>query len=210
MNLRSMVLALTVCAPSWLAAQQPGLPLAPLEVKGMRLGMDRQAVEAAVGPIGCTSDVFKDSVLPPEKIKELGLDKPLEEETCGEPRRSLLGPQSKTELLTFAGWGATFGLTFKGGQLVRVSVKGHPNNFESTRKLLVEKFGAPTSQSSTVVKNRMNAEFLDKTVSWETDAELMTFSKYAGSTDASYLVLTSRTYLESERQRDAERASKDL
>lgn len=82
---------------------------------------------------------------------------------------------------SYAGVGATVMVSFFSDKITHVTINFNSSEFDVVKGALIIKYGAPTTESSTSVSNRMGATFQNQQGTWDkNDGLILEINKYAG------------------------------
>lgn len=185
-------------AALFLFADTSGAASAPIDIKGVTLGMSRAQVRTTIGGEWVC---YADGLPPSYRAKHK--DDPDE---CGHP----LARQGHARD-SYAGIGASIGYFFQGDTLVKISVGDIvPGDFDTVHAALVSKFGKPDDSKRSEVNNRMGAKFDDVVSSWSAGDARLVFEKRCGAVDQTCLVVESIAYDKAQADSKAAKARTDL
>lgn len=157
MKIWSLALMVLVLAPEVRAE--------PMELKGITIGMSASDVAAKYPKFFCSNMESGNRV-------------------CGDfrPDRSPGSPLHHPELETFGGEKIKgFYVTMRDGVVSNVRVRLDSNRYLPVTTALTAKYGAPAAKETSVVKNRMGAEFDQEEQTWKAGDERI-IAKRRGST----------------------------
>lgn len=97
----------------------------------------------------------------------------------------------------------------KEGGTATVLVSFKERSFSAVIAALQAKYGEPSSDKSSVVKNRMGASFDHREVSWVQGEQVLVARQRSGSIDKSSVMLVSLSNLERAKEERSERAERD-
>lgn len=193
----SIILAFALAAPS-VIAQQP-----PLEIKGLALGLTEEQLHSRLpGAFECKTHenigraCYSSVHTEPAGCRSL---RRLPSQQCNAAERELyeFGPITPT----------IYAVNFDSdGRAGRMSVGFNTADYLPLSAALVAKYGAPTSDENRAVKNRMGAEFDNRTLVWRRPDGVMTLQQRAGSVDRGNLVIMAVGFVERTSGDQAEKA----
>lgn len=156
------------CAVFLMMAAVMGVTQAqPLDYKGVSFGADKDALREAFeqGTIFTCSTVEND-------------------EECTMDRTTYAGVQVPQATVNFLNGGFS-----------AIKVTFDPRGFEIVAEALVGKYGKPTSDTRSTVRNRLGAAFQQRELVWRRPDGLLTAARYSVNLDAGHVIIESNVYL---------------
>jgi hypothetical protein len=111
------------------------------------------------------------------------------ERTCAVPKDSYGGADA---LLLFY---------LNGGKVSNMGMRFSPKDFAGVIGAMKERFGAPASEETEIVTNRVGAKFENTIVTWKRGGEVAVARRYAGALDRASITIVSTTFFEELKRR---------
>jgi hypothetical protein len=161
----------------------PALSAHALDIKGVRIGDTKNAVEARLGVTrwGLTCKPLTENMRPADGAKDI---------ECAIPAPNIKPDQLDDKKLQdrveiyrrssrYAGESVNILYRFHRDTLAQIVVQGiPPSSYDDIEKQLEAKFGAPTSFENSPVKSPATAEVTNTTARWTAGKQELTFERY--------------------------------